>query len=248
MDPLESELLVIAAAERLAGTLDETDQHHTVAAAAMDTAGRIHSAVNVYHFTGGPCAELVVLGVAAAAQAGPLLVIAAAGNNGRGLIPPCGRCRQVLLDLHPDIFVAVPEGTTWREAAPGTSGLQVLPVRELLPSAYHYPDPRVRRVVRFHKRYYDSVADGTKTSTIRFDDPVPVGPALFVFEEDEAHRTLSGEVTGVERYRLDQMTPEQARLQPDGTMAGLRVSLRSHYPDLPDDAEVDVVTFGLVTR
>lgn len=234
MEPIESELQVVTAAEKLAATLG-ADPNHTVAAAAMDTAGRIHTAVNVYHFTGGPCAELVVLGVAAAASAGPLLTIAAAGDRGRGLVPPCGRCRQVLLDLHPDIVVAVP----------GATGPQVQPVRKLLPSAYHYPDANVRRVVRFNKRYYDSVVDGTKTSTIRYDDPVAIGAALFVFEDDDRHRTLNGEVTGIERHRLDRMTPQQARLGPDGTMEGLRAGLRGHYPDLPDDAEVDVVTFAL---
>lgn len=72
------------------------DTNHTVAAAAMDSTGRIHTAVNDYHFTGGPCAELVVLGVAAAAEAGPLTTMVAVGDSGRGVIAPCGRCRQVL--------------------------------------------------------------------------------------------------------------------------------------------------------
>jgi cytidine deaminase len=87
MKLFESELSVIAAAENLAATLGN-DPNHTVAAAAMDAAGTIHTGVNVYHFTGGPCAELVALGAAAAAGAGPLLTIAAVGNEGRGLIPP----------------------------------------------------------------------------------------------------------------------------------------------------------------
>lgn len=66
----------------LDAALHEADQlggnpDHTVAAAAMDTTGRIFSGVNVYHFTGGPCAELVVLGQAAAAEAGPLTTMVA---------------------------------------------------------------------------------------------------------------------------------------------------------------------------
>ena len=55
---------VIDAATRLATTLGD-DPNHTVAAAAMDLSGTIHAAVNNHHFTGGPCAELVVLGLAA---------------------------------------------------------------------------------------------------------------------------------------------------------------------------------------
>ncbi|WP_245554955.1 cytidine deaminase [Nesterenkonia alba] len=83
MEPSPSEQRVIDTAEELARTLG-SDPHHTVASAAMDTSGRIHTAVNVYHFTGGPCAELVVLGLAAAARAGPLVTMAAAGDGGRG--------------------------------------------------------------------------------------------------------------------------------------------------------------------
>jgi cytidine deaminase len=65
MKLFDSERRVVDAAQHLAATLGD-DPNHTVAAAAMDTAGRIHTAVNVFHFTGGPCAELVVLGAAAA--------------------------------------------------------------------------------------------------------------------------------------------------------------------------------------
>lgn len=131
MDLFESELRVIAVAQELAASLG-SDPNHSVAVAAMDTTGNLHTAVNVYHFTGGPCAELVVMGAAAAASAGPLLTIAAAGDRGRGLIPPCGRCRQVILDLHPDVLVAVP----------GSSGPQLRPIRKLLPEACLSPDAR----------------------------------------------------------------------------------------------------------
>ncbi|MFF2815255.1 ASCH domain-containing protein [Kitasatospora cineracea] len=228
----DSERRVIEAAERLAATLG-SDPDHTVAAAAMDTAGRIHRAVNVYHFTGGPCAELVVLGAAAAAGAGPLVTIAAAGDGGRGLIPPCGRCRQALLDLHPDVLVAVPTD----------EGPALRPVRKLLPDTYFFPDADARRIVRFNKRYYEDVASGRKTSTVRHDDPIAPGPALFLFEDDEAHRTLHGTVTGVERHRLDRLTAAQARLDDPASLDEFKQGLRGHYPGLPSDAEVDVVTF-----
>jgi cytidine deaminase len=91
------------------------------------------------------------------------------------------------------------------------------------------------------------VASGAKTNTIRYDDPVAVGPALFVFEDDEDHRTLGGTVTAVEHYRLDQITPEQARLAPEASLAGLRQGLQRHYPDMPAEAQVAVVTFVLAT-
>lgn len=232
MKLFDSERRVIEAAERLAAALG-SDPNHTVAAAAMDTAGRIHEAVNVYHFTGGPCAELVVLGAAAAAGAGPLVTIAAAGDRGRGLIPPCGRCRQALLDLHPDVFVAVPtdDGPTLR------------PILKLLPDTYFFPDADARRIVRFNKRYYEDIATARKTSTVRYEDPIALGPVIFLFENDEAHRTLNGTVTGVERHRLNRLTAEQARLDGFTSIDQLKKGLQSHYPGLPSDAEVDFVTF-----
>ncbi|MFT7764295.1 cytidine deaminase [Clavibacter tessellarius] len=119
---------VVHAAEALARTLG-ADAHHTVAAAALDGAGRIHTGANVLHFTGGPCAELVALGAAAAAGAGALVAMAAVGDGGRGVLAPCGRCRQVMLDLHPGILVVMP----------GTAGPTPVPVAELLPGAYARP-------------------------------------------------------------------------------------------------------------
>lgn len=99
---------------------------HSVASSARSTDGRVFSAVNVYHFTGGPCAELVVLGVAAAAGATRLSHIVAVGNMGRGVMNPCGRCRQVLMDLQPDIRVIVSRD----------GELEGVGISELLPVVY----------------------------------------------------------------------------------------------------------------
>ncbi|MGO2748228.1 hypothetical protein [Microbacterium sp.] len=233
MEPLRSELRVIEAAEALAKTLGN-DPNHTVAAAAMDTEGHLHTSVNVYHFTGGPCAELVALGVAAAAQAGPLVAMAAAGDRSRGLIPPCGRCRQVMLDLHPDLLVAVPDET----------GPQMLPIAKLLPHTYFFPDANAERVLRFNKRHYEPVAAGTKTSSVRWDELLPTGPVILYFEDD-GRPPLRGEVLAVNNYHLDELTPETLRLDDGGTVEGYIHGLRQHYPAMPDDARVDVVDFAL---
>lgn len=202
---------------------------HTVAAAALDTTGRVHTGVNVHHFTGGPCAELVVLGAAAAAGAGPLMLVAAVGDGGRDVLPPCGRCRQVLLDLHPDAHVVVP----------GDAGPRTVPVRALLPDSYRQPDAAPERLVRFSAAYYDDVAAGRKTTTVRHDDPVVTGPAWLVFEEDGdvPVRRLPGVVESVEPRLLDPAVP---------TDAALHRSLLRHYPALPPDAALDVVTFRVV--
>lgn len=213
------------------------DPNHTVAAAAMDTAGRVHTAVNVYHFTGGPCAELVVLGVAAAAGAGPLTTMVAVAEDSRQVVPPCGRCRQTIADLHPDCRVIVPT----------TGGPEDVPVRTLLPYGYVHPDCDPPRVVRFSARYLDDVLSGAKTTTIRHDDPVHVGPAWFVFEDDEhtGYQRVRGVVDEVTDTRLDLLGPEEVRQENASSVEALRAGLRGHYPGLADDAPVSVVRFHL---
>ncbi|KAB8253557.1 cytidine deaminase-like protein [Aspergillus pseudonomiae] len=101
---------------------------HSVASAVLASDGRVFSAVNVYHFTGGPCAELVALGNAAAAGAEELTHIVAVEDT-RRILSPCGRCRQVLLDLWPGIRVIVL----------GEEGPRVVGIAELLPFAYSWP-------------------------------------------------------------------------------------------------------------
>lgn len=81
---------------------------HTVGAAVRDADGRIHVGVNLAHFTGGPCAELVALATARANGARQITAIVAVGNYGRGVLGPCGRDRQVLFDFHPGIRVLLP--------------------------------------------------------------------------------------------------------------------------------------------
>ncbi|WEW59359.1 hypothetical protein PRK78_004829 [Emydomyces testavorans] len=105
---------------------------YSVASACLSDDGRVFSGVNVYHFTGGPCAELVVLGVAAAAGVTKLTHIVAVGNEGRGILSPCGRCRQVLSDLHPGIKVAV----QCKEE------VKMVYANELLPSTYVWEKDR----------------------------------------------------------------------------------------------------------
>jgi cytidine deaminase len=101
-----------------------------MAAAARARDGRIITAVNAYHFTGGPCAELVLIGAAAAQGAYELETIVAVGDRGRGVVPPCGRCRQVLLDYFPDLEVIVGEDARTRTVR----------ITDLLPESYVWAD------------------------------------------------------------------------------------------------------------
>jgi cytidine deaminase len=56
-------------------------KNHTTAAAARSDDGRIVTGLNVYHFTGGPCAELVVIGTAASLGIQRLETITAVGDG-----------------------------------------------------------------------------------------------------------------------------------------------------------------------
>ncbi len=125
--PVDLEL--VEAAAHVARTRCRGDQH-TMAAAARARDGRIVTAVNAYHFTGGPCAELVVVGAAAAQGVYELETIVAVGDRERGVVPPCGRCRQVLLDYFPGLKVIVGDGELVRE----------VPVPDLLPETYVWAD------------------------------------------------------------------------------------------------------------
>lgn len=102
------------------------DRNHTVGAAARAGDGRILSAVNLYHFTGGPCAEIVVVARAVSEGVDDLREIVAVGDRDRGVLSPCGRCRQVMLDYFPHISVIVPAGDEPR----------VVSIAELLPYGY----------------------------------------------------------------------------------------------------------------
>jgi cytidine deaminase len=231
--PLEVRVLEAALrqAEVLTGNPD-----HTVAAAAMDTTGRIFTGVNASHFTGGPCAELVVLGLAAAAGAGALTTMVAVGDRDRGVIPPCGRCRQVLLDQHPDCFVIVP----------GETGSDAVSIRDLLPYAYWYPDTAPERMVRFDPRYYDAIVSGRKTATTRFRDPCAPGPAWLLFDFDDDYRRLPAFLDSVVSKRFDELSDEDAHRELCANADELRELLRAHYPDIRDDSTVDVVQFRVL--
>ncbi|WP_030903656.1 cytidine deaminase [Streptomyces sp. NRRL F-5126] len=120
---------LIEAAAHVARTRCRGD-NHTMAAAARAADGRIVTAVNAYHFTGGPCAELVLIGAAAGQGVYELDTIVAVGDRERGVVPPCGRCRQVLLDYFPALKVIVGAGDR----------LRAVPVAELLPESYVWAD------------------------------------------------------------------------------------------------------------
>lgn len=214
-------------------------EDHTVAAAALDSAGGVHTGLNVFHFTGGPCAELVVLGHAAAVSDHlPLNTIVAVLREGEGVMSPCGRCRQVLFDYFPDIHVIVK----------GKGGLESIPVTDLLPLAYDWRahgDDGIASTVYFDPRYLEDVRSGVKTSTVRYQDPVRLGLATFVFEGEDGEDVLTAEVNDVDEKLVEELSDEDAVLDGFTNRAQLLAALDRHYPGLAPDATVSIVHFTL---
>ena len=104
---------------------DGEDGIHTMGAAVRAADGTTYGGINLYHFTGGPCAELVALGHARASGARDLETIVAVGNCSRGPVGPCGRDRQILFDYHPAIRVILPSD----------EGLRSVRIKDLMPLA-----------------------------------------------------------------------------------------------------------------
>jgi cytidine deaminase len=103
----------------------DEDGAHTMGAAVRGADGRMFAGVNLFHFTGGPCAELIALGAARANGGRGITTIVAVGNHGRGVVGPCGRDRQVLFDYYPGIRVLLPT----------IEGVRVVTIETLMPFA-----------------------------------------------------------------------------------------------------------------
>ncbi|MDH6196878.1 cytidine deaminase [Mycobacterium frederiksbergense] len=104
----------------------------SVGAAALVDDGRIVTGCNVENVSYGLglCAECAVVCALHSGGGGRLVALACVGPDG-GVLMPCGRCRQVLLEHGgPDLLIDHPRGAR--------------PLRELLPEAFG-PDDLERR-------------------------------------------------------------------------------------------------------
>lgn len=101
---------------------------HTVAAALRTSSGRVFTAIDVEATPHAPCAEWVVIGEALTEGDGAIRAIVAVTRRGRAypVLPPCGSCRQILIDYAPDATVILRNGGKVVKAR----------ARELLPGPY----------------------------------------------------------------------------------------------------------------
>ncbi|MFF4214628.1 ASCH domain-containing protein [Streptomyces sp. NPDC001796] len=241
--PTQEDMELIELARRIVEANGDGEVH-TVGAAVRDARGQVFGGINLYHFTGGPCAELVALGHARAAGARDLTTIVAVGDRDRGVLAPCGRDRQVLLDHHPGIRVLVPTA----------EGVRSVSVADLLPHSYVWAEHAVpsepgrhaaaRQSLYFHPDYLNAVRTGRKTTTVRFRDPVAPGPVGMVFELDE-EVVLEGVVTQITSKKVGELTEQDAVADGFRDLAELHDRLRYHYPDIGSADDVAIVHFRL---
>lgn len=86
------------------------DHRHTVGAAVLCGSGKIYAGVNVDSCAYGPCAEPIVIGMAASngERVYKKIVAVSKPTKGFAVLSPCGNCRQLLVDYAPDIEVILP--------------------------------------------------------------------------------------------------------------------------------------------
>lgn len=198
---------LVAAATEVARTRCRGD-NHTMAAAARTTDGRIVTGVNAYHFTGGPCAELVVVGTAAAQGAHDLETIVAVGDHDCGVVPPPVR--------------SLPPGPP--RLFPRAQGHRRHPRRPPRPSR-HRPPPAHLRLGRPPARHAVAVradAAGVKTRhaersrrTQEFAHPLRLGTdARLPVRQDDRRRRLVPVRDRPYRRRGGRLAPDAGPVRP----------------------------------
>jgi AcrR family transcriptional regulator len=101
-------------------------------------------------------------------------------------------------------------------------------------------DGEVQRL-RFRAAHLPAVRDGRKRVTMRFQDPVRVGPVLLVFGSGEV--SVPGRITSTVAKPLDAITDEEAREDGFTGAAGVLPGLRDYYPNLRGSDEIVLVRF-----
>ncbi|MFW2544175.1 hypothetical protein ACN2XU_16190 [Primorskyibacter sp. 2E107] len=103
---------------------------HSVASVVLTASGARYIGMNLDSTLprASVCAEPVAIGMAMAADPDDAVVFCGAVNRRGEVIPPCGPCRELMLDYAPDALVAVPEG----------EGMAFWAMADLMPTAYKH--------------------------------------------------------------------------------------------------------------
>jgi len=106
-----TEAEAVSAARALIVARGAEGRHH-IAATVITGAGTGYTGLHLDSALGRAaiCAEAVAIGLAMTAEPGAEIVFSCAVNREGRVIPPCGLCRELLLDFGPRARVAVPDG------------------------------------------------------------------------------------------------------------------------------------------
>lgn len=132
MNPLEKQDwdLVEQATKVIKDNYDRVRYNHTVGAAVRCKNGAVYAGVNVYSVHGA-CAEVIAIGAAiSAGERDFVCIVAIGGDELDQIYPPCGNCRQFILEYAPDCSVIVPT-----QEGPRKSN-----IKSLIPYAYQRTD------------------------------------------------------------------------------------------------------------
>jgi len=99
--------LIKLALEKIEANFDDGIYHHTVAAGLRCKNGTVYTGVNCDGIHGS-CAEYITIGLAISSGEREFDTIVAVHEKAiNQVIPPCGNCRQMLIEYAPDIKVIV---------------------------------------------------------------------------------------------------------------------------------------------
>jgi cytidine deaminase len=96
--------------------------------------------------------------------------------------------------------------------------------------------------LRFRASHFPAVRDGSKRMTMRFNDPVQVGPALLVFEFDD-EVSLPGHITSTVAKPVGTVTDDEAQKDGFAGASDVLPGLRDYYPGLQPSDEILIVRF-----
>ncbi|MFF3671610.1 cytidine/deoxycytidylate deaminase family protein [Microtetraspora malaysiensis] len=124
---------LVAAAYALIAERYVLDRHQ-IGAAVLDINGGVHLGLHLDAMVGraAVCAEAVALGTARMTTTAPLVAVAAVRfpkpteDGSARIVPPCGLCRELLLDHAPDMQAVLTIGAAAR----------LVPLTRLLPDKY----------------------------------------------------------------------------------------------------------------
>ncbi|QFT61723.1 cytidine deaminase [Roseivivax halotolerans] len=111
---------------------------HSVASVVLTASGARYLGLNLDSTLprASVCAEPVALGMAMAADPDDPVTFVAAVNRRGEVIPPCGPCRELMLDYAPRALVAIPETHGPETRGPGR--FVAVEMAALMPTAYKH--------------------------------------------------------------------------------------------------------------